>query len=44
MAYIAKSFRPEVTLVLVEDPNILILDILEKGQKVQVLNIYNKKN
>jgi hypothetical protein len=34
LAYIAKGFRPEVNLVLVEDPDILILDILEKGRKV----------
>ena len=44
LAYIVKGFRPEVSLVLLEDPNIFILDILEKGQKIQILNVYNEKN
>ena len=44
LAYIAKGFRPEVTVIPVEDPDILILDILEKGQKIQILNVYNEKN
>ena len=42
LAYIARGFKPIVSLVPIVDPDILILDIIEGSQRLQLVNIYNK--
>ena len=42
LAYIARGFKPVVSLVPIVDPDILILDIIEGSQRLQLSNIYNK--
>ena len=40
--YIARGFKPIVSLVPIVDPDILILDIIEGSQRLQLVNIYNE--
>ena len=44
LAYIAKSFLPQVSLALSlpNNPDIQVLDIVQGNQKLQIVNIYNE--
>jgi hypothetical protein len=46
LAYVSRSYTPIVNTSPISptDPDVLIVDISEKGEKVQAINIYNEKD
>jgi hypothetical protein len=45
LAYVSRSYTPVVNISPISptDPDVLIVDISEKGEKVQAINIYTRK-
>ena len=46
LVYIAKSFKPLVTIASSspQDSDLLVIDIIEKQSKIQLLNVYNEED